>query len=251
MDTKIEDELLGCRERFYETFIKDSVNMSLKDLDIWRTETMPDILETRFTKKRQMWLEKAELQRLMKWKLIRGKFRPTLPKLIQSNDPVRVREYTEQAFGVLIDYCDASKDNDNEFTAAVKKSMELACQLRGVGPATSTLILSLAGPTLRKTLNNNLRDIPFFSDEVFEILNPGYGKIRYSTKEYLELVLPKLLLFKNRELQKFEESLWCLHRADKMYGKLDGALANILTSVHELTRDHQLVATRPSKRRKK
>ncbi|ESW96461.1 hypothetical protein KL918_000414 [Ogataea parapolymorpha] len=261
MDTKIEEELLSCHERLYETCIEDlsrngrkqvySDNMSLKDLDIWRRETMPEILKTRFTKKHGIWLEKAELERLMEWKLSRGKFRPTLPKLIQSNDPVKVQEYTEQAFSVIIDYCDSSKDNDNEFTTAVRKSMELACQLRGVGPATSTLILSLAGPTLRKTLNNKLRDIPFFSDEVFEILNPGYGKIKYSTKEYFELVLPKLLLFKTRELQKIEEALWCLHRADKMYGKLDGSLANILTSVHKITRDDQLVATPPSKRRKK
>ncbi|KAG7695107.1 hypothetical protein KL932_001578 [Ogataea haglerorum] len=260
MDPKVEEAVLTCRERLYGTCVKDlsrngrkqvySDNMSFEDLDVWRRESMPEILRARHAEKQTMWLEKAELAKLMEWKLSRGKFRPTLSKLIQSNDPDKVREYSEQAFKVMIDYCDSSNDDDNEFTTIVRKSIDLVCQLRGVGPATSTLILSLAGPALRNSPDASLRDTPFFSDEVFDILNPEYGKIKYSTKEYFELVLPKLLLFNTRELQKIEEALWCLHRANKISGKLDGISAKLLTSVHETVVD-QLVTAPPSKRVKK
>ncbi|KAG7860907.1 hypothetical protein KL939_001474 [Ogataea angusta] len=261
MEPETEEALLSCRERLYETCIRDlssngrkqvySDNMSFEDLDNWRREVMPEILRTRYIKKQRMWLEKAELEKLMEWKLSRGKFRPTLPKLIRSNDPDKVREFSEQAFNVIIDYCDSGHDNDSEFIGVVRKSMELVCKLRGVGPATSTIILSLAGPTLRKTTDFGLRDTPFFSDEVFEILNQDHGKIKYSTKEYLELLLPKLLLFKTRELQKIEEALWCLRRADKIHGKLDDALANLLISVRRGTRADQMVTEPPLKRRRK
>jgi hypothetical protein len=59
--------------------------------------------------------------------------------------------------------------------------MKTASILRGVGPATASLVLSVAFPM----------DVPFFGDEVFEWLCGGEGpekrKLKYDVKEYKEL----------------------------------------------------------------
>lgn len=84
------------------------------------------------------WLQLDELKEVMRWKLARGKFRPTLPRLIASNSDAAVKDVTSRGLACL-----GAEDNDADGTRALK-AMTTLCELKGVGPATASLILSLA-----------------------------------------------------------------------------------------------------------
>lgn len=97
-----------------------------------------------------------------------GKFRPSLKKLASENDDKDVREVSRTAFA----------------TEDVDKASKVLCALRGVGPATASLLLSVHKPA----------NTPFFSDELFRWClwqdKPSCGwdrSIKYNTKEYVEL----------------------------------------------------------------
>ena len=107
-----------------------------------------------------------------------GKFRPHLLKYVQSNTDEAVKSATETAFSH-----DFSKADEKMIADAMKTLIEL----KGIGPATASLILSVYEPTI----------IPFFSDELFHYIN-GKGRmspvfvsdrwrIAYSMKEYKAL----------------------------------------------------------------
>ena len=100
-------------------------------------------------------------------------YRPNLAKLIASNSPEQARETTAEAFAIY------EKDN-----AHFGKAIIALGKLKGVGPATASLILSSYDPV----------KIPFFSDELFRYLHWSEGKgngwdrkINYSIKEYRDL----------------------------------------------------------------
>lgn len=102
-----------------------------------------------------------------------GIFRPNLAKLIASNSPEDARETTLDGFAIY------SKDNAHYGKAIIALS-----KLKGVGPATASLILSSYDPV----------QIPFFSDELFRYLHWSEGKgngwdrkINYTIKEYRDL----------------------------------------------------------------
>ncbi len=104
-----------------------------------------------------------------------GTFRPKLLALVQSNDTETVARASSRAATLL---------GENEAPQAMR---ELA-SLKGVGPATASLILSALHP----------KDAIFFSDEAFRWLTaPSHGaargspwdaKIKYTMDEYRVLV---------------------------------------------------------------
>jgi hypothetical protein len=125
-----------------------------------------------------------DLRLVMDWKLQRGKFRPQLKSLIESNSDDNVRSITKEAF--------SKKWPEN---------LNILTTLRGVGPATATAILSLVDPS-----------VPFFSDEVARIILKQ-EKLKYTAKEvlsYVDLVrslAEKLNISpKQYEILKFTES---------------------------------------------
>ncbi|KAK4575407.1 hypothetical protein LTR86_001261 [Recurvomyces mirabilis] len=144
----------------------DVVPSDLADLEQQRFHTIPDALHARVGGG----LEKHELVTLMDWKLSHGKFRPSLKKLINENDEEQVVKITTHAFGIY------EQEPDG-----IKKVISQLCQLRGVGPATASLILSV----------HDEANIPFFSDELFRWAfwnKSGWEqKIKYTAKEYFEL----------------------------------------------------------------
>lgn len=97
-------------------------------------------------------------------------------KLVRDNPKQNVEAITASAFK---DYADG-KD--------ALKAVKTLSQLRGIGPATASLLLSVLDPD----------DVPFFSDEVFRWTHwdePASAKgggwdrvIRYTVKEYKEVV---------------------------------------------------------------
>ena len=96
-----------------------------------------------------------------------GKFRPTLMKLVSSNDASTVTNVVEDALKAYRDTSDSS--------AAV----DALAKLKGIGPATASLLLSVHDP----------ERVLFFSDEAFYWLCCGGKKdpIKYNKKEYAAL----------------------------------------------------------------
>lgn len=198
---------------------------SLAELDEWRNSTVPQLLHSRF-KENSVHLTKDELCLLMDWKLAKGKFRPALKKYIESNDEDTVKKVTETGLSFFLDKLDLEKKDwglgdTTHYKWCADQAIKKLCLLKGVGPATATLLLSL------------LKDItalapPFFSDEAFMyfIQDPLYpGKaIKYTAKEYLQYceVLYRLYIDqKYLSLDAIEKGGWALkmlslHKLDSL-----------------------------------
>ncbi|KAG5977674.1 hypothetical protein E4U55_006626 [Claviceps digitariae] len=120
----------------------------------------------------------AEVQDLVEWKLRHGTFRPTLMKLVSSNDPQATKRTISSAVEA---YRARSKSRpaqqDIKAAAAVREAVEALTALRGIGPATASLLLSVHDP----------RGVIFFSDEAYWWVCCGGRRdvvMRYSGKEY-------------------------------------------------------------------
>jgi predicted flap endonuclease-1-like 5' DNA nuclease len=112
-----------------------------------------------------------------------GTFRPSLAKLVASNSPEDIKTATQNAFAVS-DISNHPRDSLNHLT-----------KLKGVGPATASLVLSCHDP----------QNLPFASDELFRWLHwdgknsegktdgikqvgKGWSRaIGYTPKEYVEM----------------------------------------------------------------
>ena len=103
-----------------------------------------------------------------------GKFRPSLKGLVQQNAPEAVTEVTREGFAKFQEAGDQTK-----------ASLNILTKLRGIGPATASLLLSVYDPV----------HTPFFSDELFRWAfyqgdgSKGWSReIKYTLKEYLEII---------------------------------------------------------------
>lgn len=113
-------------------------------------------------------LSSADLGSIMKYKLCRGKWRPSLQTMIESNDDELCKEVTEHLTHKPAWYEEPEMDT-------IEDCMESVTKLKGVGPATASLILSMF-----------FEDLPFFSDELAAFHD--MGKISYTHKEYIKLM---------------------------------------------------------------
>ncbi|KAF2719539.1 hypothetical protein K431DRAFT_286668 [Polychaeton citri CBS 116435] len=147
-----------------------------KRLDRFRYETCPKLLSqakaeaASSSDASKPYISKDDLAKLMDWKLSHGKFRPNLSNLIQRNSPANVESTSENAFVI---YDDPKQDSVHAF--------EKLQSLKGVGPATASLVLSVYDP----------ENVPFFSDELYRwcfwYAGKGTGwdrRISYSWKQY-------------------------------------------------------------------
>lgn len=173
-------ELVGAYDTLYERVLKEQCKSvaGLEDLDLWRHQ-FPVELAKRYENGEEISLSHDELKKLMKWKLKKGKFRPTLQKLINENDPKSVSSVTKEAFKLVLD---SVKDLDEDtYVKLIKTSLTILVKLRGVGPATASLILSLL---------NKITKIapPFFSDEAAYYIFKSHDKLKYSMSEYIKFL---------------------------------------------------------------
>ncbi|EAQ93462.1 hypothetical protein CHGG_01697 [Chaetomium globosum CBS 148.51] len=107
------------------------------------------------------------VKKLVEWKLRHGKFRPTLMKLVSSNEPGFVRDTVQKAVAHFRDKADVSG------------ALNILTELKGIGPATASLLLAVHDP----------KHVVFFADEAFYWLccNGSKAPIKYNQKEYTEL----------------------------------------------------------------
>lgn len=137
-----------------------------------RLREIPEALNQR-KKDSDSFLEKTEVTALVEWKLKHGTYRPNLAKLVASNSVKDVREVTRSAFAIY-------ESNNADYSKAVTA----LSKLKGIGPATASLLLSCYDPV----------KVPFFADELYRYLhweeakNKGWDrKIKYTMKEYKDL----------------------------------------------------------------
>ncbi|XP_064077657.1 uncharacterized protein LOC135195322 [Macrobrachium nipponense] len=142
-------------------------------------------------------ITKEELVRLMKWKLSRGKFRPRLVQLADSNSEEIVKTASEK--GIQLALKDKVKDAINELVV-----------LKGIGPATASGILAACVP----------EKCCFFADEVANAI-PALATLKYDVKEYMLLnqSMVECALRLNKELLKGDENKnaeadWTPHKVE-------------------------------------
>ncbi|KAF1347812.1 hypothetical protein BDV97DRAFT_370702 [Delphinella strobiligena] len=159
---------------------KDEVPQKLAELEKHRLKIIPEALSER----NATHLTKKEVQTLVDWKLHHGTFRPSLQKLVASNSESAIEDSTKAAFAVY------AKDH-----SALNQAVSmLAKDLKGIGPATASLLMSVY----------DSENAPFFSDELFQwmMFEDGKGngwdrRIKYSIAEYKQMV-PLVEAFRER-----------------------------------------------------
>ncbi|KAK3175298.1 hypothetical protein OEA41_002545 [Lepraria neglecta] len=166
--TKITLKSLQTHLQSYESHVPEKI----QGLESLRLNEIPEILAQR-KKDGDAFLEKTEVTSLVEWKLKHGTYRPNLAKLVASNIVKDVREITKLAFSTY-------EANNGDYA----KSITALAKLKGIGPATASLLLSCYDPM----------KVPFFSDELYRYLHfeeaksKGWDrKISYTMKEYKSL----------------------------------------------------------------
>ena len=169
----------------------EHVAEGLKELDEFRYETLPERVLGRkvcngmrkSSASDVAFMSKAELVELVTWKLKHGTFRPKLKQLVESND--------EDLITNIMKDIEATEGRPKP----AKEMMQMLTQLKGIGPATASLIMSCISPL----------EYPFFSDELFRwihwdglnadgtnaVIKAGKGWARpigYTSKEYDSLI---------------------------------------------------------------
>ncbi|KAH8648007.1 hypothetical protein BGZ60DRAFT_423407 [Tricladium varicosporioides] len=124
---------------------------SIEELDKFRYVEAP----ARFSKKTGNNMTIADVQKLVDWKLHHGVWRPFLGKQVASNTDAKVEEATKDGFGHY-------NSHPNDIKTILEK---LTKPLKGIGPATASLLLSVYDPD----------HVIFFSDEVYKWLVVGDG----------------------------------------------------------------------------
>ncbi|KAJ5420197.1 hypothetical protein N7465_002716 [Penicillium sp. CMV-2018d] len=135
-------------------------------LDRWRYEVLPKIIAERANVGGQKGsapegahLLKEELVDIMEWKTKHGVSRPMLMGMVKSNQNATIAKSTSAAFAALPDADPVVAPSD----AFPKASLDaLTAPIRGVGPATASLILSIA-----TVFGDVKKQVPFYSDDVY------------------------------------------------------------------------------------
>ena len=118
------------------------------------------------------YLTKEELKTVIRWKFSVGKKRHALMKHLNSNSEKTVEEFSRRAIALARDIkFHEDKENDDK---DIKAAIEELTNLRGVGPASSSAILSMVRPDL----------FCYMYDEIIDCFLP---KRTYTLKVYLEV----------------------------------------------------------------
>ncbi|KAL9064328.1 MAG: hypothetical protein Q9157_007873 [Trypethelium eluteriae] len=192
----------------YPQYIPDS----LAQLEEARMVLIPESLRE-LKKDKEAYLTVHELAQLTEWKLKNGTFRPSLLQLVNSNAEKEVIESTMEAFGWI------SKAPRTDRSDDVDRPINRLTKLRGVGPATASLILSCYDQSR----------FPFFSDELYRWLRwdeeKGIGwdrKLKYTKGEYeclYETVHSDSLGLQREELEGHNITALELEKAAYVLGK--------------------------------
>ncbi|XP_068964301.1 uncharacterized protein [Petaurus breviceps papuanus] len=173
--------VLGCYKEAIRA--KEGKSRKLVALDAWYQEELPVSVRER----KEKYLTRDELVKLMEWKLARGKFRPRLQQLVATNSEELVKRCTATAFSLLPD---------------VEAAITQLSQLKAVGPATASAILAAGAP----------ETIAFMADEAVAAV-PDLPVLQYTLKHYI-LYLDKIRACAKRLNQVDVASEWTPHQIE-------------------------------------
>ncbi|OLN84310.1 hypothetical protein CCHL11_05957 [Colletotrichum chlorophyti] len=177
---------------------------TLQELDYFRFVEAPALF-SQDDPKRPM--DHDDVKALVDWKLQHGKFRPTLMKFVSSNDSSTVQQTVQEAIDKYRETLDLS---------AVLSTLT---KLKGIGPATASLLLSVHHP----------KKVIFFSDEAYYWLcNKGQkASLKYNTKEYgsLDVEARKLMKRLGVSAMDVEKVAYVLFKQDGSKPAPDGPTA--------------------------
>ncbi|KAJ4744602.1 DNA binding protein [Rhynchospora pubera] len=139
----------------YESRLESLAKADLVSLDSFYRKELPLLLRQRDP---DPFISKAELVRLMRWKLSRGKWRPRLLDFVSSLEEEEVQLASKKGFASLPD---------------LSKAISSLTVMKGVGPATASAILAAYAPDIA----------PFMSDEA---MMAAMGSVKeYTLKQYM------------------------------------------------------------------
>ncbi|CAI5724655.1 unnamed protein product [Hyaloperonospora brassicae] len=142
----------------YDAVVRRGPKSELAALDDWYLTAFPAIVHTRAP---LPYVQKSELERILKWKLTKGKWRPQLLKFVTALSEREVEDASRTAFGQL-------KSGD------VRAAIEALCVLKGVGPATASAVLAAHDGS-----------VPFMADEALEAIADTIGPRKYTLPHFL------------------------------------------------------------------
>jgi hypothetical protein len=117
---------------------------SLKDVDQQYRE-----LGGRLKSHSMKCITKEELLLVVKWKFLVGKPRPALMKHLHSNSEESVKEHSTAAFEIARSFPENTDETTEDLETtndSIKDALEALMNLKGVGPATASAILTLVRP---------------------------------------------------------------------------------------------------------
>jgi len=126
-------------------------------LDTWYQEQLPKLIHSR----KDPHLIHEELVQVMRWKLMRGKYRPRLIDLVRINTESSVAAVTKKAFRKL------------RGTPNLASAIQAMVTLKGIGPATASAVLAAGFPEYA----------PYMADESM-LATPGVEANDYTLVEY-------------------------------------------------------------------
>ena len=167
-----------------------------------------------------------------------GTYRPNLAKLVASNSATDIHETTKNAFSIY------EIDNDD-----YAKAITALSKLKGIGPATSSLLLSCYDPMR----------IPFFSDELYRYVHwepaksKGWDrKINYTIKEYKSLFEKVTELRSRLERDSGKEvSAIDIEKAAYVLGKNDALRSSDSKDAEHNDDDDDVLPPPPPKKRRR
>jgi len=171
-------------------------NQELIQLDKWLWNDLKKDVYDRYDVQPDngYYLTKEELSNIMKWKLLRGTFRP-LQKLVDSNSVDSVKLHTNEALNIL---CDVNNDNYNDW----KKALNELIKLKGIGVATASIVLAVFAQHL----------CPFMSDEVIKAIYYN-SKICYTNSVYV--FIQAKLAAKMNIINAISNTIWTVEMLGK------------------------------------
>ncbi|KAJ6657538.1 hypothetical protein lerEdw1_002251 [Lerista edwardsae] len=163
---------------------KGSKQKKLITLDQWYQEELPVAIAGR----KEKYLTREELVKLMEWKLSRGRFRPRLQQLVSTNTSEMVEQCTKMAFQLLPN---------------VEASIAELSKLKAVGPATASAAVLAAGAP---------ESVAFMADEAVEAI-PGLAPVQYTLRHYM-LFLDKIRGCVKKLNKADPDKSWTPHRVE-------------------------------------
>ncbi|XP_033742122.1 uncharacterized protein LOC117328725 isoform X2 [Pecten maximus] len=164
--------------------MKPDKGKQLTQLDHWYQEELPGAIKAR----KERYVTHEELCKLMKWKLTRGKFRPRLEQMVQSNSEEEVEAASRKAFKELPNLPNAIK---------------ALTVLKAIGPATASAVLAAGAPD----------KAAFMADESMLAI-PGLAPLQYTLPFYNEFMDHVKSITKKLNKDQDDGIKWTQHKVE-------------------------------------